>query len=102
MPLPNDTTEQERGNSPDLGPDYRVMLASAGTQWGHVIVTVDHIPTWRRKSGTSQAGREAHMAACLKEDIENDLRDVAEGILPTGFGRFAPDEDRTEGYGPRP
>ena len=87
---------------PDVGSDYRVMVAPAGTPWGHVLVTLDHIPTWRRKSGTAQAGGAARMAACLKEDIESDLRDVAEGTLSAGFGRFAPDEDRVQAPGLKP
>lgn len=87
---------------PDLGPDFRVMLAPAGTRWGHVFVTVDHVPTWRRESGTAQVGMEVQMAACLKEDIESDLFDVAEGILPAEFGRFALEGDRIEGSDTRP
>jgi hypothetical protein len=81
---------------PDLGPDYRVAVTPYVPTEHHALIVVDHMPSWRRKSGTAQIGRLVHMAACLKEDIESDLFDVAQGNMPPEAGRFVPEAERDE------
>ena len=76
-------------DAPDLGPDYAVTVTPGGPTPDHVHVVVDHSPTGRRKSGTTTAYLAGQMAACLRQDIEIDLRDVEDGVLPATYGVFA-------------
>jgi hypothetical protein len=72
--------------------EYRVTVIP--TSQGYDVI-VDHLATWRRKSG-SVAQREYidQMTRGLIEDIETDLVDVAAGHMPESAGRRTPEAER--------
>jgi hypothetical protein len=90
--LSEDDLARIRDAKVDKTDEYRVTVIP--TAQGYDVV-VDHIPTWRRKSGSvAQQEYIDQMAQGLREDIEADLADLAAGHMPESAGRRTPEAER--------
>lgn len=65
-------------------------------------ITVDHVGSWRRRSGTT-TDDEITLVRSLIHDLLEDLRDVRDGNIPADWGRppkqevsGGPEHERTD------
>jgi hypothetical protein len=64
------------------------------------VVVVDHVATWRRKTGTAPEHLAHVLAKALAENLLVDLAAVRTGELPADQGVFAPEEERNDAGNP--